>query len=106
MQSQSQSEDVAAEEITSRITRQSSRHLCECPIVLPDDEEEDNPLVIDDDDDEPRIMRVEGLISETVEDITLEEDPEEETEKIKSLKRKHLGTRKSPRVKVQKMDFV
>ena len=111
VQSQSQSEDVAAEEITSRIMRQSSRHLCECPIVLPDDEEdegEDNPLVIDiddDDDDEPRITRVEGLISETVEDITLEEDPEEETEKIKSLKRKHLGTRKSPRVKVQKMDL-
>ena len=111
MQSQSQSEDVAAEEITSRITHQSSRHLCECPIVLPDDEEdegEDNPLVIDiddDDDDEPWITRVEGLISETVEDITLEEDPEEETEKIKSLKRKHLGTRKSPRVKVQKMDL-
>ena len=45
------------------------------------------------------------MISETVEDITLEEDPEEETEKIKSLKRKHLGTRKSPRVKVQKMDL-
>ena len=116
METKSQSEDVAAEETvksdakddssSSRITRQTSRHPCECPIVLPD-EGDDNPLVIDDDDDELRITRVEGLVSETIEDITLEEDPEEEQEakKLKALKRKYLGTRKSPRVKVPRMDL-
>ena len=91
-------EPVDSQSKDLRITHQTSA------IVV--DDEEDNPLVIDVDEQLSRITQVEGLISETVEIIDLERDPEEEdAQKIKTLKRKHLGSRKSPRVKIQKMDL-
>ena len=94
-----QSEEVEAEDV--RITHQTSAHLCECPIVLDDEEDqaEDDPLLIDvdDDDQQPRITQVEGLTSETVQEITLERDPQEEEaqkkEKLTALKRKLIPSR-------------
>ena len=74
-------------------------------------------VIIDDDDEEEEEQH--GVppsskclvTSETVEEITIEiqDDPEEEgimqKEKFKSLKRKMLPSRKSPRVKIPKLDL-
>ena len=72
-------------------------------------------IIIDDDDEEEQHGVPPSskclVTSETVEEITIEiqDDPEEEgimqKEKFKSLKRKMLPSRKSPRVKIPKFDL-
>ena len=76
-----------------------------------------NPVIIEEDDDdeeEEEQQQQQSLITyETVEEVTIEilDDEEEEKqaamvkEKLKSLKRKLIPTRKSPRVKIPKLDL-
>ena len=75
-----------------------------------------NPVIIEEDDDEEEEehQQQQSLItSETVEEVTIEilDDEEEEKEaarakeKLKSLKRKLIPSRKSPRVKIPKLDL-
>ena len=73
-----------------------------------------NPVIIEEDEEEEQQQQQQSLItSETVEEVTIEilEDEEEEKEaarvkeKLKSLKRKLIPTRKSPRVKIPKLDL-
>ena len=76
-----------------------------------------NPVIIEEDDDdgeEEQQQQQQSLItSETVEEVTIEilDDEEEEKEaarakeKLKSLKRKLIPSRKSPRVKIPKLDL-
>ena len=71
-----------------------------------------NPVIIEEDDEEQQ-QQQSLITSETVEEVTIEilDDEEEEKEaarvkeKLKSLKRILIPTRKSPRVKIPKLDL-
>ena len=76
-----------------------------------------NPVIIEEDDEEQQQQQQQQqqslITSETVEEVTIEilDDEEEEKEaarakeKLKSLKRKLIPSRKSPRVKIPKLDL-
>ena len=76
-----------------------------------------NPVIIEEDDEEEEQQQQQQqqslITSETVEEVTIEilDDEEEEKEaarakeKLKSLKRKLIPSRKSPRVKIPKLDL-
>ena len=67
-------------------------------------------VVIEDEDEEEVSSQQFSITSETIQQITIEDDDDEDAEKkaqekIKSLKRKILPSRKSPRVKIPKLDM-
>ena len=99
----------------SDVDQQSTApHSCVCPPAPA----EETPrimqtVVIDDDEEEEESVSSSIFIvtSETVEEITIEDDngDKEESEikkdKLKALKRKMIPSRKSPRIKIPKLDI-
>ena len=89
-------------------------HPCVCPpdevssdrIAQPSEE----PILIEEDEEEDVDSSAKlpfSITSETisVEDLTVDDDTEDVEKTVKSLKRKHLPSRKSPRVKLAKLDL-
>ena len=95
---------IDVDEQPDRIAQTTSQHRCVCPSDQSQITQEEKEIVIPDEDEDDVLPF--SITSETVEEITIEDDPEEsEKDRLKSLKRKLIPSRKSPRVKIPRLDL-
>ena len=87
---------------SGRITRAKSQHPCVCPPDNSQITQKPKEIVIPDDDEDDDVVPF-SITSETVKETTYR--GESEKEKLNRLKRKMLPARKSPRVKIPKLDM-
>ena len=95
---------IDVDEQSDQIAQTTSQHTCVCPPDQSQITQEEKEIVIPDEDEDDVLPF--SITSETVEEITIEDDPEEsEKDRLKSLKRKLIPSRKSPRVKIPRLDL-
>ena len=98
------------EEIIDVDKQSTAPHSCVCPPGESQITQKINLVIdVDPEDEEVSSQQPFTITSETVEEITIEDDEEDvqnkERQKLQNLKRKLLPSRKSPRIKIPKLDL-